>query len=67
MRRTEHVARIEKKGNLYTCRRGNIKERVHLKDLSTGERIILKLILQEYFGSVWTGVGLKMEATVVLL
>jgi hypothetical protein len=67
-RRAEHVARIEEKGNIYTCRRGNMKERVRLKDLSTGERIILKLILQTYFRSVWTGwVGLKMEGTVVLL
>jgi hypothetical protein len=33
---------------------GNVKERVRLKDLITGERIILKLILRKYFGSVWT-------------
>jgi len=68
MRRAEHVARIEEKGNIYTCRRGNMKERVRFKDLSTGERIMLKLILQKYYGRVWTvWVGLKMGATVVLL
>jgi hypothetical protein len=55
MRRAEHVARIEEKGNIYTCRRGNTKERVSLKELSTDERIILKLVLQKYFGSGWTG------------
>ena len=46
MRRAERVARIEEKGNIYTCRREIMKERVHLQDLSADERIILKLILQ---------------------
>jgi hypothetical protein len=54
MRRAEHVARIEEKGNICTCRRDNMKEGVHLKDLSTGERIMLKLVLQKYCGRVWT-------------
>jgi hypothetical protein len=45
-----------------------MKERVRLQDLSADGRLILKLILQKYFGTMWTGwVGLKMEATVMLL
>jgi hypothetical protein len=33
------------------------KERVHYKDLDVGGRIILKLILEIWDGTVWTGLN----------
>jgi hypothetical protein len=41
---------------------GNLKERYVVEDLSIGGRIILKYILEKYYGRVWVGLSfLRIE------
>jgi hypothetical protein len=56
MKYTRHVASIGKRKKLHAWFWwGNPREEVHLDDLGVDGRIILKFILQNRIGVLWTG------------